>query len=267
MMKKKPPTVSAIETTFVPSPPVSPGQAPSSPIPELTEAVLRHLLGAMQCVHRILAVARPDLKRARVEMIDDPSGKVVGWFAVATIERCRVELRDVVTGKEVVFPVPLTGPAAKLPSDNPMIASAPKIPPPTDYQRNEIAELVTRLGLSDEDFSAILRRLKVRGGVETIGEYAIAARVLGVLHTLSRNKGMNSKTASGDDALFEDAVKIVLKAKRGSGGLVQRELGIGYTRASRLIERMAASGILGEHQGHDPREVLMTAAEWKALER
>jgi hypothetical protein len=42
---------------------------------------------------------------------------------------------------------------------------------------------------------------------------------------------------------------IVLETKRGSVSLLQRRLTIGYSRASRLIEQMAASGIVGELQG------------------
>ncbi len=51
------------------------------------------------------------------------------------------------------------------------------------------------------------------------------------------------------DELFEDAVRVVLETKRGSVSLLQRRLTIGYSRASRLIEQMAASGILGEYKG------------------
>ena len=41
----------------------------------------------------------------------------------------------------------------------------------------------------------------------------------------------------------DDAVRVVLETKRGSVSLLQRRLTIGYSRASRLIEMMAQSGI------------------------
>lgn len=66
------------------------------------------------------------------------------------------------------------------------------------------------------------------------------------------------------DDLFDDAVEIVLETKRGSVSLLQRRLGIGYARASRIIESMAQSGILGEYKGSQAREVMMTAEQWKA---
>lgn len=67
------------------------------------------------------------------------------------------------------------------------------------------------------------------------------------------------------DDLFDDAVRVVLEAKRGSVSLLQRRLTIGYGRASRLIEAMATAGILGEHKGSQAREVLMGIDEWEAL--
>jgi S-DNA-T family DNA segregation ATPase FtsK/SpoIIIE len=42
------------------------------------------------------------------------------------------------------------------------------------------------------------------------------------------------------DELFDEAVRVVLETKRGSVSLLQRRLTIGYSRASRLIEAMAA---------------------------
>lgn len=66
------------------------------------------------------------------------------------------------------------------------------------------------------------------------------------------------------DELYEDAVRIVIETKRGSVSLLQRRLSIGYARASRLIERMAATGILGDYKGSQSREVLLTMEEWEA---
>jgi S-DNA-T family DNA segregation ATPase FtsK/SpoIIIE len=66
------------------------------------------------------------------------------------------------------------------------------------------------------------------------------------------------------DDLYEDAVRVVIETKRGSVSLLQRRLSIGYARSSRLIERMAATGILGEYKGSQSREVMFTLEEWEA---
>ncbi len=67
------------------------------------------------------------------------------------------------------------------------------------------------------------------------------------------------------DELFDDAVRIVLETKRGSVSLLQRRLTIGYSRASRLIEMMAMSGIVGDYKGSQAREANYTLEEWDIL--
>jgi len=67
------------------------------------------------------------------------------------------------------------------------------------------------------------------------------------------------------DEMFDEAVRLVLESHRGSVSLLQRKLSIGYARASRIIEMMAAAGILGEYKGSQAREVLMTLKEYESL--
>ncbi len=67
------------------------------------------------------------------------------------------------------------------------------------------------------------------------------------------------------DELFDDAVRVVLETKRGSVSLLQRRLTIGYARASRLIEQMAATGIVGDYKGSQAREAMLTLEEWDAM--
>ena len=69
------------------------------------------------------------------------------------------------------------------------------------------------------------------------------------------------------DELFDDAVRIIIESKRGSVSLLQRKLSIGYARASRIIEMMAAMGVLGEYKGSQAREVIMTLEEYEDLRR
>ena len=67
------------------------------------------------------------------------------------------------------------------------------------------------------------------------------------------------------DELFDEAVRMILETQRGSVSLLQRRLNIGYARASRIIEMMAAAGILGEYKGSQAREVTMTLEEWEHI--
>ena len=64
------------------------------------------------------------------------------------------------------------------------------------------------------------------------------------------------------DDLYDDAIQVVIREGRGSCSLLQRCLGIGYGRASRMIDWMAEDGIVGGHNGANAREVLHTAESW-----
>jgi S-DNA-T family DNA segregation ATPase FtsK/SpoIIIE len=58
------------------------------------------------------------------------------------------------------------------------------------------------------------------------------------------------------DALYDQAVEIVLKNKRASISLVQRHLRIGYNRAARLLEAMEKAGLVSSMQGNGNRDIL-----------
>jgi DNA segregation ATPase FtsK/SpoIIIE, S-DNA-T family len=58
------------------------------------------------------------------------------------------------------------------------------------------------------------------------------------------------------DALYDDAVKIVTQERKPSISYVQRRLKIGYNRAARLLEAMESAGIVGPLQANGAREVL-----------
>jgi len=63
------------------------------------------------------------------------------------------------------------------------------------------------------------------------------------------------------DPLYDQAVEIVLKTRRPSISLVQRNLRIGYNRAARLLEQMEVSGLVSSMQSNGNREVLAPARD------
>jgi S-DNA-T family DNA segregation ATPase FtsK/SpoIIIE len=76
----------------------------------------------------------------------------------------------------------------------------------------------------------------------------------------------DDKSGAEQDDLFDEAVRIILKSKRGSASLLQRALAIGYTRATRLLELMAAEGLVGEFKGSKAREVLVSLDDWERMQ-
>jgi S-DNA-T family DNA segregation ATPase FtsK/SpoIIIE len=62
--------------------------------------------------------------------------------------------------------------------------------------------------------------------------------------------------SSEDDALFDDAVRLVFEFGKASTSLLQRRLRIGYGRAAHLIDMMERDGLVGPADGSKPREIL-----------
>ncbi len=60
-----------------------------------------------------------------------------------------------------------------------------------------------------------------------------------------------------EDALYQDAVRVVIQARRASVSMLQRRLKVGYARAARLIDMMEEEGIVGPYRGSKVREVLV----------
>ncbi len=61
------------------------------------------------------------------------------------------------------------------------------------------------------------------------------------------------------DELFADAVRIAIELKQISASYLQRKLGLGYSRASRIIDQMEEKGYISARDGNNPRHVLITS--------
>jgi S-DNA-T family DNA segregation ATPase FtsK/SpoIIIE len=86
-------------------------------------------------------------------------------------------------------------------------------------------------------------------------------------HELIKLRPAADENAGERDPLFDQAVDIIVETRRGSVSLLQRRLEIGYSRASRLIDQMAAAGIVGEYKGSQAREVAVTKDEWERIKQ
>ena len=67
------------------------------------------------------------------------------------------------------------------------------------------------------------------------------------------------------DELLEEAIDMVITDGQASISMLQRRLKVGYARAGRLIDDMAARGIVSKSLGSKPREVLITREEYDRI--
>ena len=110
---------------------------------------------------------------------------------------------------------------------------------------DEINAVVAHVGTNEQQFVPELVQLKTK---EPEGE------------------GNGAGKLPNRDDMYEAAVDVVVRERRGSVSLLQRALGIGYGRAARLVDYMAEDGIVGPYNGSNAREVLMTPEQWEAMQ-
>jgi DNA segregation ATPase FtsK/SpoIIIE, S-DNA-T family len=72
--------------------------------------------------------------------------------------------------------------------------------------------------------------------------------------------GTNDAFVSEDEALYKQAVEIVVNTGQASISMLQRRLRIGYNRSARLVDLMEERHVVGPYDGVRPREVLVTSA-------
>ncbi len=73
--------------------------------------------------------------------------------------------------------------------------------------------------------------------------------------------GVTPDTEDDGDALLPDAIKLAVELGKISTSMIQRRLGVGYSRAGRIIDQMEARGIVSPANGSKPRDVLVSHAD------
>ena len=77
----------------------------------------------------------------------------------------------------------------------------------------------------------------------------------------------NNRQAIELDEKFDEGVEVFLLCGRASTSLLQRRMGLGYTRAAKLCDQMEARGIVGPDRGPKGRELLITQEQWDEFKR
>ncbi|MEM8633203.1 MAG: DNA translocase FtsK, partial [Pseudomonadota bacterium] len=109
--------------------------------------------------------------------------------------------------------------------------------------------------VSDEEVEEIVSALKANGAPEYVG---------GVVDGPDEDKesdidmvlGLGGNT-DGEDALYDQAVAIVIQDRKCSTSYIQRKLAIGYNKAARLVEQMEEQGLVSPANHVGKREILV----------
>ncbi|MBY0525971.1 MAG: DNA translocase FtsK 4TM domain-containing protein [Gemmataceae bacterium] len=108
---------------------------------------------------------------------------------------------------------------------------------------------------SDQEIQSVIENLEC--------DQPCFAQELMEIHTAGADgKGGFLESLRARDPLYEQAIELVVRERRGSVSLLQRALGIGYGRGARLVDYMGEDGIVGPHNGSNAREVLYTPEQW-----
>lgn len=109
--------------------------------------------------------------------------------------------------------------------------------------------------VSDEEVEEIVNHLKSFGEPEYIG---------GVVEGPKDDKADNidavlglGGNTNGEDALYDQAVAIVIKDRKCSTSYIQRKLSIGYNKAAKLVEQMEDEGVVSSANHVGKREILV----------
>jgi S-DNA-T family DNA segregation ATPase FtsK/SpoIIIE len=114
--------------------------------------------------------------------------------------------------------------------------------------------------VSDAEVHRVVMALKTNSPPDYLEEVLEGPKtpIPGLKHEEGEGGDLNGGPDSIEqDALYDEAVKIVTTERKPSISYVQRRLKIGYNRAARLLEGMEAAGIVGQLQANGSREVLV----------
>ena len=111
--------------------------------------------------------------------------------------------------------------------------------------------------VSDEEVEEVVNHLKQFGPPDYVGgvvEGPADEKADNIDAVLGLNTGGNT---NGEDALYDQAVAIVIKDRKCSTSYIQRKLAIGYNKAARLVEQMEDEGVVSPANHVGKREILV----------
>jgi len=110
--------------------------------------------------------------------------------------------------------------------------------------------------VSDEEVEHVVAHLKMQGRPEYLETVTADEEEEEAEPEQGPVFDKGAVAAEDGDAIYEQAVKVVLRDKKCSTSYIQRRLGIGYNRAASLVERMEKEGLVGAPNHVGKREIL-----------
>ncbi|HKK85729.1 MAG TPA: DNA translocase FtsK 4TM domain-containing protein [Roseovarius sp.] len=111
--------------------------------------------------------------------------------------------------------------------------------------------------VSDEEVEEVVTHLKAYGPpsyVSGVQDGPEDEKADSIDQVLGLSTGGNT---DGEDALYDQAVAIVIKDRKCSTSYIQRKLAIGYNKAARLVEQMEEEGVVSAANHVGKREILV----------
>ncbi|MEY4506386.1 MAG: hypothetical protein RL297_964 [Pseudomonadota bacterium] len=108
--------------------------------------------------------------------------------------------------------------------------------------------------VSDDEVHRVVAYLKEQGGEPNYVEGLLEG---GTVDGGGETNDMFGGGGDEKDALYDQAVEIVLKDRKASISYVQRKLKIGYNRAARLLEEMENAGLVSALTSSGQRDILV----------
>jgi S-DNA-T family DNA segregation ATPase FtsK/SpoIIIE len=109
--------------------------------------------------------------------------------------------------------------------------------------------------VSDEEVEEIVNHLKSFGEPEYVGG-VVDGPADEKADNIDAVLGLGGNT-NGEDALYDQAVAIVIRDRKCSTSYIQRKLAIGYNKAARLVEQMEDEGVVSSANHVGKREILV----------
>lgn len=93
--------------------------------------------------------------------------------------------------------------------------------------------------------------------VNLVGEQELQTEEMDIFVQASGDAGSMGAAGEALDSMVRDAASVVITHDQGSISLIQRRLGVGYTRAARMMDQLEMLGVVGPPDGTKARKVLL----------